>query len=227
MFNLNAVSAALTGNPLLLKDLDLETVLTLHPLQNAHGFNYVDVQKTKPIHARPINSILDKAETERSVFEKLLLGTLEGAQNLKRDAFVCWGIDDDVWQQSKKKLTDQYDIVDVDEDGWLLCNPKPESPRNGYKVTSARHSFGPNGGFAVINPVWGDRRVVSRSNLKMAGIDPEAAGLKSEGDSIIIHLHYGVDGDWVLQRKEDATDIYRVARSFFDNTHEVVHSVAH
>ena len=191
-------------------------VLAIHPLLNAQGFDYCDVQKTKPIKARPINTILDKTDGETSVWEKLLLATLEGAQDLKRDAFICWGIADDVWQQTLKKLKDQYTIADTDEDGWQTWEPKPESPRNGYEVVAANHSY------AVINPNWGDKRVVDRETLDLAGVDPEASGLNPEGDKFIVNLHYGVDGDWTLQRKEDLTDTYRVAKSFFDNTHDIV-----
>jgi len=70
----------ITLNAKLLKDLPLDAVLEVHPLIDASSLEYQTVQKTKPIKARPINTILDKSET--SIFEKMLLSTLEGAQDL-------------------------------------------------------------------------------------------------------------------------------------------------
>ena len=217
---IDSIAKVFTGKPELLKDLDVATVLALHPLLDAQSLDYVDVKKTVPIKARPINTILDKGEGELSIFEKMLLGTLEGSQTLKRDAFICWGVDNDVWQQAKKKIDDQYTLTDVDCDGWLTFTPKPEAERNGSQIVQG--DFGPAGGWACINNTWGDRRVVSADVLAEAGIDPVAAGYKSQGGQYIVNLHYGVQNDWVIQRKEDQFDTYRIAETFFRNTHSVV-----
>jgi hypothetical protein len=197
----------------MLKDLALEDVLKFHPLINAQDLPFRTVQKTKPIKARPINTILDKSD--QSVFEKMLLATLEGSQDLKRDSFICWGVDDDVWQQDKTKLDKQYDITDVDADGWLTCVPKPESPKNGCQVVELPNgvAFGPEGGFSIINPKWGDKRVIPASVL-------QAAGIKAEVD-VTAYLHYGVKEDWILQAPSEAADVYRVALKFFRSTYDV------
>lgn len=203
-----AIARIATLNTEMLKDLPLEDVLAVHPLINSQGLAFGTVQKTKPIKARPLNTIIDKSD--QSVFEKMLLSTLEGSQDLRRDAFICWGIDNDVWQQDKRKLLKQYDITDIDEDGWLTCTPKPESPKNGHKVMDG--DFGLADGFAIINPKWGDRRTIPASVLQAAGID-------SDVDQVV-YLHYGVKGDWVLQTPSDLTDTYRVADKFFRSTYE-------
>lgn len=208
-----AIAKIVTLNAKMLKDIDLEDVLKFHPLINAQDLQFRTVQKTKPIKARPINTILDKSD--QSVFEKMLLSTLEGSQDLKRDAFICWGVDNDVWQQTKEKLDKQYDPTDVDSDGWITYTPKPESPKNGNEVLTLPNGveFGPEGGFSVINPKWGDKRVIPASTL-------QAAGIKSDVD-ITAYLHYGVRGDWILQTPSDASDVYRVALKFFRSTYDL------
>lgn len=208
-----AIARIVTLNTTMLKDLALEDVLKFHPLIHAQDLPFRTVQKTKPIKARPINTILDKSD--QSVFEKMLLSTLEGSQDLKRDSFICWGVDDDVWQQTKAKLDKQYDPTDVDEDGWITYYPKAESPKNGCQVVELPNDvqFGPEGGFAIINRQWGDKRVIPASVL-------QAAGIKADVD-ITAYLHYGVKEDWVLQTPSDANDVYRVALSFFRSTYDI------
>jgi len=210
-----------TMKPVLLKDLSVEEVLQFHPLLNAQGFPYGKGRKTKDIKARPINTILDKSESEHSVWDKLLLATLEGQESLKRDCFICWGVNDDVWQQKSDKLHGKYTPVETDVDGWITYRPKEgdDAVMNAHQVTSAQHSLGPEGGFAVINPWWGDERVVPASVLADAGVDPAACGLKP-GDQVKLFLHYGVDGDYVLQNQKDAQDTYRVAKGFYEATYE-------
>jgi hypothetical protein len=212
-----------TGNVPLLKDLSLEEVLEIHPLLNAQGFDYGQARKVKPIKARPINTILDKSEGQNSVFEKMLLATLEGTETLKRGSFICWGVNDDVWQQTGKKLHDKYIPTEMDEDGWVTYVPKEgeNAVENAYQVANAKHALGPCGGFSVINPWWGDERLVSQETLAAAGVDAEASGLKP-GDQVKLYLHYGVDGDWTLQKSTDNVDTYRVAQKFFDATYETL-----
>lgn len=213
------VSRLVTMNTALLKELTLEDVLSVHPLLNAQAFHYVQARKVKPIKARPINTILDKSPQTQSVWEKLLLATLEGQQSLKRDSFICWGVNDDVWQQTQKKLHDKYAPTETDVDGWTTYMPKPsdDAVMNAFEVVG---QYGPCGGFSIINPWWGDERLVPREVLVSAGIDPVQCGLK-DGDMVKLHLHYGVVQDMVLQNRKDNTDTYRVARAFFDATYEL------
>lgn len=215
------VARLVTMNTRLLKDLPLEEVLRVHPILNAQAFPYVCVRKVKAIKARPINTILDKSDQTQSVWDKLLLATLEGQQTLKRDSFVCWGVNDDVWQQTGKKLHDKYMPTETDVDGWTTYVPKPgdDAIMNAHQVT-AEHQLGPAGGFSIINPWWGDDRRVPRQMLEAAGIDPVSCGL-NDGEQVKLYLHFGVEGDWVLQNLKDKVDTYRCARSFFDATYEV------
>ncbi len=215
------IAKLVTMNPELLKELSLEDVLRFHPLLNAQGFAYGTARKTRPIKARPINTILDK-EDGQSVFEKMLLSTLEGSQPLKRGSFICWGVDNDVWQQAKDKLHAKYMPTEVDEYGWVTFVPKDgaDAVMNSHQVTTADGDLGPCGGFAIVNPWWGDERTVSADVLEAAGIDPEQCGLKP-GAQVKLYLHYGVEGDWVLQNQKDAKDTYRIAKKFFASTYEI------
>lgn len=203
-----SVDRVFTLNTKALKDLLLTDVLRLHPLLDAQALDYVVVQKTKPIKARATNTILDKSNN--SVFEKMLLSTLEGSQDLKRDGFICWGIADDVWQQTVEKLHQQYTLESVDTDGWIHCVPKPDTPKNGCKIVDAE--FGPCGGFSILSP-WGDQRVLSAAALNEAGIAAD--------EDKAVYLQYGVQNDWVLQNQSDLSDTYRVAVNFFDNTYDI------
>jgi len=222
---LGSIAKTVTGNNELLKDLPLE----LHPLANVQGLSYRRVKKTKPIKARPINTILDKTDSEQSVFEKMLLSTLEGAQTLGRNVFICWGCDNDVWQQTKQKLTDQYTLTDTDEDGWTTWTPKPEAERNGFQVTEdCGFEFGPAKGWSCPNyntdrkEGWGDRRVVPASVLEDAGINPACIGYPEPQEQYILNFQFGVVNDWIIQRQEDHNDTYRVGERFFVNTHDVL-----
>lgn len=196
-----------TLNTSLLKDMPIEDVLELHPLIDAQQLEYRQVQKTRPIKAKPLSLII----IDKSVESKILLATLEGNQDLKASSFVCWGVDNDVWQQAGDKLHAKYTPVSVDANGWTLFQPKPDSPVNACQIEEKDYlsgihdghvvSLGPCLGFSIENPAWGDQRVV-------------------EGQ--IKYLHYGIADDYVMQGLNDAKDTYRIAKKFFDNTYEFV-----
>ena len=198
---LDHVSKLMTMNTTLLKGCSLEEVLQFHPLLDAQTFNYGKARKVKPIKVRPINTILDKSEQSQSVWDKILLSTLEGAQPVQRDAMVCWGVNNDVWQQSKKKLDAKYRPTEMDEDGWVtyVHRDTDNAVMNAFQVTEEM-PLGDAGGFSVTNPWWGDERVID--------------GKKT-------YLHYGIAEDWVLQNQKDLQDVYRVGRPFFDATYEI------
>lgn len=188
-----------TMNTELLKELPVEDVLAVHPLIDTTELPFQVCYKVKPIKAKPISTILN----DESVFSKIVIATLEGHETVKANSYVCWGIDNDVWQQTEKKLHDKYIPTHVDPDGWVHYEPKPDTPVNGVQITSelaGQHGLvlGAYGGFAVINPTWGDRRIV---------------------DGKAVYLQYGILNDYVMQGIGDATDLYRVARKFWDNTY--------
>jgi hypothetical protein len=192
------VARLLTMNVEALKDLPLEDVLEIHPLLDTTGLQWRKVKKTKPIKARPISTIL----SDNSVMSKVVLATLEGHETIKANAFVCWGIDNDLWQQKGSALHAKYTPVQVDEDGWVHFEPKPDVEVNFAQVTD---QMGPFGGFSIASP-WGDERVI---------------------DGKQVHLQYGIVNDWVgMGLRKDGSDnpddVYRVACKFFNNTYDFV-----
>lgn len=183
-----------TLNGPLLKDLPLADVLEFHPLLDGASLEYIKVKKVKSLKARPISTLL----ISESVMSKIVLATLEGHEAIKVNAYVCWGVDNDVWQQTEKNLHAKYTPTHVDADGWIHFDPKPDVPIDAAQVTEASGNLGPTGGFSIINPSWGDERVM---------------------DDKQVFLQYGVVGDYVLRGVSDVKDTYRVAQKFFNNTY--------
>lgn len=95
-----------------------------HPVDENH-LSFKTATKTKPIQAKPLVSVL----SDKNVLTKFLLDTLEGKQNLQDvgQSVICLGGGGDVWQQKTSKLLQKYTVVNITEDGWLVCDPKPEN----------------------------------------------------------------------------------------------------
>lgn len=189
-----------TMNTGILKDLSLEDVLAVHPLLDGQRLPFRRAIKTKPMKCKPVSCILH----DDTVASKIILATLEGHETVKANGYVCWGVDNDVWQQTEAKLHQNYNLVSVDPDGWVHCEPKDDAPRLACQITEQIVAglgfvFGPAHGFSIINPAWGDERVL---------------------DGRQVYLQYGVLNDYVLTMPNDLPDTYRVGRKFFDNTYE-------
>ena len=106
---------------------DIDLLMRVEPTEIA---NWLVAKKTKPLRAKPINTIL----ADQTVANKFLLATLEGSQMLKANSMVCIGDDDDVWQQTVEKLHKQYTPTEVDADGWTIFVPKPEARRDVIQI---------------------------------------------------------------------------------------------
>ena len=89
-------------------------------------------RKTKPIRVKLLRDIMRADD----VIGKFLLQTLEGIQAINDQAgtMVCIGVGSDVWQQPKKKVLGKYTITDIDDNGWLMCAPKPDVAVNCFEV---------------------------------------------------------------------------------------------
>lgn len=80
-------------------------------------------KKTKGLRAKAmVNLIVD-----RGVMAKFLVDTLEAKEPVSPNAMFCIGEAGDAWQQTPKALLKKYDILDVDNDGWMVCQPKPDN----------------------------------------------------------------------------------------------------
>jgi len=190
------VAKIATMNGELLKDMSLEEVLQIHPLIDPADLNFRKAEKVRPIKVKPLSTIL----ADPTVAEHVVLATLEGQEALAANAYVCWGVDNDVWQQTEQKLHDKYDLGHLDPDGWVHCEPKPENETNACQVLEAEHQLGPYAGFSLICP-WGDERVM---------------------DGKKVNLQYGIANDYVMQVPTDPTDVYRITLKMFRNTYEFV-----
>lgn len=146
--------------------------------------------KTKTLKAKPLISVM----VDRSVMSKFLLTTLEGQQNLGDGTMVCLGETGDIWQQTPKKLLAKYNVVAVDGEGWMTCEPRPDNAVNCFEVTAAAMPEG-EGTFYLIGQ-WGKET-------------PE--GPRQEGEV----------GDFICQNTADPTDVWIVKRQIFINTYSV------
>lgn len=157
--------------------------------KNLTGWNIC--KKTRPIKAKPLINLL----VDRSVTSKFLVETLEGNEPLGDGAVICVGEAGDAWQQMPKKLLYKYDVTSIDNDGWMVCTPKPDN--SAYVVEVTETMAGTSGSFTIIG-LWG------------ATVDGEE------------NVQKGVVGDFILQNRTDPIDIWIVKRKLFLNTYNIM-----
>lgn len=158
-------------------------------IRNINKWNVA--KKTRPIKAKPLINLL----IDRSVTNKFLLDTLEGNEVLGDGSVVCVGEAGDAWQQMPKKLLAKYDVTAIDNDGWLVCVPKPDNSVNVVEVTKDMTSI--DGEFTIIG-LWG------------ATING------------VTNVQSGEVGDFICQSKTDPVDIWIVKRKLFLNTYNIL-----
>lgn len=163
--------------------------------------NWKTATKTRSIKAKPLINLL----VDRSVVNKFLLDTLEGNEPLGDGAVVCVGDAGDAWQQMPKKLLGKYDVTAIDNDGWMVCTPKPDNAVNVVEVDrlliDKLCTIPPNNGWCgkfTIVGLWG------------ATID----GVKN--------IQTGEEGDFICQNRTDSTDVWIVKRKLFLNTYNII-----
>lgn len=150
---------------------------------------FVIGSKVKPIRVKSLQTLLH----DETVLNKFLLATLEGTQMLRASAMVCIGPDGDMWQQTKERLHKQYTPIELDTDGWVTFQPKPENERDVCEITLD----GCLDGEFFVNAQCGERQ--------------------ADGSFV----QKGKSGDYVVRSREDPTDIWIVARTVFNNTYEL------
>jgi len=87
-------------------------------------------KKTKNLRAKPLLSIM----VDKTITSKFLLDTLEGREPLGDGSVICIGDSNDIWQQMPNKLLQKYEVIEIDNDGWMVCQPKPDNSVNCYEV---------------------------------------------------------------------------------------------
>ena len=160
-------------------------------------------KKVKRIKAKPLISIL----VEKSVTSKFLVDTLEGKEILGDGAIICVGESNDVWQQMPKKLLQKYSVVEIDNDGWMVCEPKPDNSIECVEITplisecfDPAHMWVTPEEFFIIGQ-WGESIYV---------LDKEIVIQKADY------------GDFICRNREDKTDIWIVKRKIFKNTYAII-----
>ena len=157
--------------------------------------------KTKSIMAKPLVSIF----ADRTITNKFLLDTLEGKESLGDGSMVCIGSAGDVWQQIPNKLLSKYTVKGITNDGWLECEPIPGNVSNCIEVTCS---------------------------LTQQFLDPDARDNTQDDGNYYIEGLWGettsngiiqrcVDGDFILQDRNNPKDVWVVTRKIFLNTYEI------
>ena len=154
---------------------------------------YSIAAKTKPIKAKHISSLL----IEKSVLTKFLITTLEGKEPLSGNSIICLGDAGDIWQQAPNKLLGKYNVSEITEDGWMVCQPK-----DGNECLVSKP-------FSSINE--------SRLGFSIVGL----YGEEREIDGRKVNLQFGLHGDYILGSKEDKNDRWIVRASLFEQTYEI------
>lgn len=167
--------------------------------------------KTKSIRAKPLISIM----VDRSVLSKFLIDTLEGKEPLGDGTVICIGEFNDAWQQTPKKLLQKYDVTSIDNDGWMVCDPKPDNEVECHEIGpwELEPPIYPSAKHALLNPLesssWKDKP------FYVVGLWGETLpnGTKN--------VQRGVAGDFVCRSCTDPTDIWVVQRKIFLNTYAI------
>jgi hypothetical protein len=133
-------------------------------------------KKTRGLKAKPLITLL----VDRAVVNKFLIDTLEAKEPIESANIFCIGETGDAWQQTAKALLKKYDVKGIDDDGWMLCEPKPENEVEFFEATD-------DAGY--IKGLWG---------ATIDGVEKLQAF--AMGDFICRQPHEHVD-QWVVRRK--------------------------
>ena len=160
-------------------------------------------KKTKKIKAKPLISIM----VDKNVLSKFLLDTLEGKEPLGDGTIICLGESNDIWQQMPKKLLQKYTVEEIDNDGWMVCEPRPDNSVNCIEITEKL--------LPVIDTVdlW-----AAKEEFFIVGHFGESINLL---DATILVQRADI-GDFICQSREDATDFWIVKRKIFINTYNII-----
>jgi len=156
------------------------------------GAAWLRGKKTKGLKAKPLITLL----VDRCVVNKFLIDTLEGEEPIDVANIFCIGESGDAWQQTSKALLKKYDITAIDEDGWMICLPKPENEVEFFEFREADHAkMSVTPGTWVIQGIWGKT---------IDGVEK---------------LQQLADGDFVCRQPHDYADQWVVKRRLFVNSY--------
>lgn len=145
--------------------------------------------KTKPIKAKPLVCLL----VDKSITSKFLVDTLEGKEPLGDGVMICLGQSFDVWQQTPRKLLQKYNVVSVDKEGWMDCEPRPDNAVECFQITP---------------------EMATQTDCYIIGLWGETVGNEK-------NVQRCVEGDYICRNQTDPTDIWVVRKKIFENTYSV------
>jgi len=148
-------------------------------------------KKTKNIRAKSLVSIM----VDKSVLNKFLITTIEANEKLGDSSVVCLGESGDIWQQMPKKLIAKYNVISIDPEGWMVCEPRPDNSIECYEWvddidTPTKEHY--------VKALWGE---------EIPNYGPCQRFAK---------------GDYICRNRDDNTDVWVVRRRFFDNTYSII-----
>jgi hypothetical protein len=147
--------------------------------------------KTKPLRAKPLVNLL----VDRSVLSKFLVDTLEGKEPLKDGAVICIGQSNDAWQQMPSKLLAKYNVTAIDDEGWMICEPRPDNAVDCTQISKDQISD--------TEPTY----IIGNYGETLADGTLNAQLLTA--------------GDYICRDRKDPTDQWVVRRKIFENTYSV------
>jgi len=147
--------------------------------------------KTKTLKAKPLINLL----VDRSVTSKFLVDTLEGKEHLNDGAVICIGESNDAWQQMPKKLLAKYTVVEIDKDGWMICEPRPDNAVECYQVPAENL------------PNEEKNFIIGRYGETLSSGTKNAQNLEA--------------GDYICRDRTDPTDQWVVRKKIFENTYSI------
>lgn len=136
---------------------------------------WLRAKKTKGLKAKAMINLM----VDRTVMSKFLVDTLEAKEPVSPNAMFCIGEAGDAWQQTPKALLKKYDILDVDNDGWMVCQPKPDNEVQFYESEVDQ----------LVQGQWGET-IDGVANLQRC----------KAGDFVLRNPQDATD-QWVVQRK--------------------------
>ena len=167
--------------------------------------NWNIAKKTKNIKAKPLISIM----VDRNVLNKFLVDTLEGREPLG-GSIICLGESNDVWQQMPKKLLQKYNVIEIDKDGWMVCEPRPDNSVECIEITKELQS--------VTDKV--DMWISEKEDFFIIGQWGETMNLTPD---VSISIQRCDIGDFICRNREDKSDVWVVKRKIFINTYNIIH----
>ena len=149
-------------------------------------------KKVKSIKAKPLVSIV----VDKSVLSKLVVNTLEGMEPLGNGAgIICIGDAGDIWQQTSITLLKKYTIVSIDNEGWMMCEPKPD---NSVEFIQWKSCIITHSGEHYVKALWGEE-------------------FRTYGPC----QRFG-EGDYICRNIADTSDVWVVRKKLFENTYSII-----